>query len=74
MKKIYIKDEYIKLGQALKLSGSAGSGSDAKIMINEGLVKVNGQICTQRGKKLIDKDIISFDDNEYEIVCSSLQR
>ena len=52
MEEIIIKDEYIKLGQALKLSNAVGSGVDAKYVINEGLVKVNGEICCQRGRKL----------------------
>ncbi|MBR4575387.1 MAG: RNA-binding S4 domain-containing protein [Lachnospiraceae bacterium] len=64
---ISIKDDFIKLGQALKLSGAAGSGVDAKYVINEGLVKVNGKVCTERGKKLIKGDVIYFDDKEYII-------
>lgn len=67
MEEIIIKDEYIKLGQALKLSNAVGSGVDAKYVINEGLVKVNGEICCQRGRKLIKGDIIWFDNNEYVI-------
>ena len=64
---ITIRDDHIKLGQALKLSGAAGSGVDAKYFITEGLVKVNGQICTERGKKLYKGDVIDFDDKEYII-------
>ncbi len=64
---INIKDDFIKLGQALKLSGAAGSGVDAKYVINEGLVKVNGKVCTERGKKLVKGDVIYFDDKEYII-------
>ena len=64
---ISIKDDFIKLGQALKLSGAAGSGVDAKYVINEGLVKVNGKVCTERGKKLVKGDVIYFDDKEYII-------
>lgn len=67
MEEISIKDDHIKLGQALKLSGSAGSGVDAKYMIMEGLVKVNGKVCTERGKKLYKGDVITVDDNEYVI-------
>lgn len=54
------EDEYIKLGQALKKAGLVGSGVDAKIVITEGLVEVNGQVEVQRGKKLHDGDIISY--------------
>ena len=67
MQEIIIKDEFIKLGQALKLSGAAGSGVDAKFMIKDGLVKVNGKICIERGKKLVKGDVIEFDDKEYVI-------
>ena len=51
MEKIIIKDEFIKLGQALKLAGLVDSGVDAKIKINDGFVKVNGEVEYQRGKK-----------------------
>lgn len=64
MEKITIKDEFIKLGQAMKLAGFVDSGLDAKIRIQEGAVKVNGEICLQRGKKLYDKDTFSFDGKE----------
>ena len=67
MDKVYIRDENIKLGQALKLAGAVGSGVEAKMAIQEGLVKVNDEVCTQRGKKLIENDVISFEDNEYMI-------
>ena len=67
MEKVFIKDEYIKLGQALKLSGSAGSGVDAKFLIRDGLVSVNGSICTERGKKLYKDDVFTFDGNEFVI-------
>ena len=67
MKEIIIKDEYIKLGQALKLCGAVGSGVDAKFVIQDGLVKVNKIVCTERGKKLVKGDVIDFDDNEYII-------
>ena len=67
MIEIHIKDENIKLGQALKLAGAVDSGVDAKIVINEGLVRVNNEVCTQRGKKLVENDVISFEDNEYVI-------
>lgn len=50
MESFKIKDEYIKLGQALKASGLAESGVDAKYAVQDGFVKVNGQVETQRGK------------------------
>ncbi len=68
MENIYIRDDFIKLGQALKLAGAVGSGVDAKMVINDGEVKVNNEVCTQRGKKLIENDTVSFDGKEY-IIC-----
>lgn len=67
MEKIRIKDDFIKLGQALKLAGLVESGVDAKFVIQDGLVKVNGQSCTQRGKKLVSGDIVEFDGNSFEV-------
>lgn len=58
---IVLRDEYIKLGQALKAAGLVGSGVDAKFVINDGLVFVNGKVETQRGKKLFDGDVIEFE-------------
>ncbi len=67
MKTVNIKDEFIKLGQALKLAGVSMSGVDAKFIIQDGQVKVNGQTETQRGKKLHDGDTFEYDGNEYVI-------
>ena len=60
MEIIKLRDDYIKLGQALKASGLAESGADAKQAIEEGLVSVNGETAYQRGKKLVDGDTISY--------------
>ncbi len=59
--KIKLRDEYIKLGQAIKAAGLAENGVDAKFSIVDGLVSVNGETCTQRGKKLVDGDVVSFE-------------
>ncbi len=67
MKTVNIKDGFIKLGQALKLAGVTMSGVDAKFVIQDGLVKVNGQVELQRGKKLHDGDIFEYEGNEYII-------
>lgn len=67
MKQIKIKDEYIKLGQALKLSGMAESGIEAKILIQDGKVLVNGEVECQRGKKLYSGDVFSLNGEEVEI-------
>lgn len=68
MQNIFIRDDFIKLGQALKLAGAVESGVDAKLCIQDGLVMVNGETELQRGKKLYEGDIIMFDDEEYIIV------
>ncbi len=64
---INLKTEYIKLDQLLKYAGIAGSGADAKAMIVESLVMVNGQLCTMRGKKLFEKDSIVVDTGDEKI-------
>lgn len=61
MEQIYIKDEYIRLGQALKLAGLVGSGVDAKFVIKEGLVSLNGEKVCERGKKCRQGDVIEYD-------------
>ena len=61
MEKIKLRDEFIKLGQALKAVNLVESGVDAKFVIQDGLVKVNGEVCLQRGKKLVAGDKVEFD-------------
>lgn len=68
METIKLRDEYIKLGQALKAAGMVGSGVDAKMVIQDGLVKVNGQVEYQRGKKLIDGDIVEYENEQIKII------
>ena len=60
MEKIKIKDEYIKLGQAMKLAGLAEEGSEAKQVIQSGEVEVNGQTENRRGRKLFEGDVCTF--------------
>ena len=67
METLNIRDEFIKLGQALKLCGLAESGVDAKYMIQDGLVKVNGQVEIQRGKKLYIGDVFEFEGKQVKI-------
>lgn len=62
-----IRDEYIKLGQALKASGLTESGVDSKYAIQDGLVKVNGEVCLQRGKKLVPGDVVTFGEKNLKI-------
>ena len=67
MEIIKIRDEYIKLGQALKLAGLVESGVDAKIEIQEGNVIVNGEVALQRGKKIHAGDVIEFDGQQVRV-------
>ena len=67
MEVIKLRDEYIKLGQALKAAGLVETGVDAKYAIEDGLVKVNGEVDTRRGKKLYNGDVVEFDGEEIKI-------
>ncbi|MEY8355127.1 RNA-binding S4 domain-containing protein [Lachnospiraceae bacterium 54-53] len=67
MEIIKLRDEYIKLGQALKAAGLTSSGVDAKFAIEDGLVSVNGQVEYQRGKKLRAGDVVAFDGKTIKI-------
>lgn len=67
MIKIKLREDYIKLGQALKAANLVSSGVEAKDVINEGLVKVNGETETRRGKKLYDGDIAEFNGEQIKI-------
>ena len=67
MQVIKLRDEYIKLGQALKAAGLVESGVEAKIVITDGEVTLNGQVETQRGKKLHGGDIVEFDGEQIKI-------
>ena len=62
------EDEFIRLGQALKKAGVVGSGVDAKAVIQDGIVELNGQVETQRGKKLYGGEIVSFNGEKIDIV------
>ena len=71
MENVSIKDEYIKLGQLLKLAGLVGSGTDAKFVINEGLVEVNGEVETRRGKKIYPNDTVTYDGETVKVTGKS---
>ena len=64
---ISIRDEFIKLGQAMKLAGLVGSGVEAKILIEEGQVSVNGEKETRRGRKLYKGDSFSYKGNKVTV-------
>lgn len=67
METIKLREEYIKLGQSLKAAGLVESGVEAKEVIVDGLVKVNGETDTRRGRKLYAGDIVTFDGEEIRI-------
>ena len=67
MEIIKLRDEYIKLGQALKACNLVESGVDAKFVIQDGLVKVNGKVEVQRGKKLVQGDVVSYNGREFKV-------
>lgn len=68
MVEIKLRDEYIKLGQALKAANLVDSGVMAKLVIQDGMVAVNGVTEYQRGKKLVDGDIVSLEGEIIKIV------
>lgn len=65
MEKVTINTEFIKLDQFLKFVNVVESGGVAKIVINDGLVKVNGEVCTQRGKKIRENDVVEFEKSKF---------
>ncbi len=67
MRKILIKEEFIRLDSALKLAGLVSTGGHAKVVIQGGEVRVNDTVCTMRGKKLHRGDTVLFDGDEFEI-------
>ncbi len=67
MDQITIKDEFIKLGQVLKLAGLVESGLEAKIVIQDGQVKVNGETDTRRGRKIVDGDVIFYNGQTVQV-------
>ena len=64
---IKIRDEFIKLGQALKLAGVVEDGVEAKYAIQDGLVQVNGEVDQRRGRKIYEGDVITFEDQEIKV-------
>ena len=65
---IKIRDEFIILGQALKLAGVVEDGVEAKYAIQDGLVKVNGEVDERRGRKVYEGDVITFEDQEIKVI------
>lgn len=67
METIQLREDYIKLGQALKAAGFVEDGVEAKIEIQNGNVLVNGEVDTRRGRKLYDGDLVNFQGKEIKI-------
>lgn len=67
MEKITINTEFIKLDSLLKFAALVGTGGEAKYVISEGMVKVNGDVCTMRGKKIYPGDRVDFDRFSLEV-------
>lgn len=65
---IKIRDEFIKLRQALKLAGVVEDGVEAKFVIQDGLVKVNGEVDERRGRKVYEGDVISFNGQDIKVI------
>lgn len=68
MQEVKINTEFIKLDSFLKWSGAVSLGSEAKILVQEGEVLVNGEVCTQRGKKLRVDDTVEFNGEIYKLI------
>ena len=67
MEKIKINTDFIKLDSLLKFAALVGTGGEAKYVISEGLVSVNGEVCTMRGRKIYPGDRVEFAENILEI-------
>ena len=68
MEEVKIYTEYIKLDDFLKFAGILGTGGMAKAVIQDGLVKVDGEICTMRGKKLRGGEVVSFNGETVKVI------
>ncbi len=68
MEEIKIDTEFIKLEQIMKFASMVPTGGEAKLVIQNGLVKVNGEECTMRGKKIRPGDVIEFDGETYKVI------
>ena len=71
MEKVNVAPPFIKLEQFLKFANIAETGGMAKLMINDGIVTVNGEVCTMRGKKLYNNDVVAvnFEEDTEEYIC-----
>lgn len=68
MEEIIIQTEFIKLDSLLKFASFVGTGGEAKIVIADGLVSVNGEVCLARGKKIYNGDVVEFDGQKIRVL------
>lgn len=68
MKAVEIRDDFIKLGQLLKLADLVSSGVEAKMVIQDGQVLVNGEVETRRGKKIYPQDVVEYDGQQVTVI------
>ena len=68
MTAVEIRDDFIKMGQLLKLASLVSSGVEAKVVIQDGLVKVNGEVETRRGKKIYPQDVVEYNGQEVTVI------
>ena len=68
MEEITIRTDFIKLDSLLKFSALVATGGEAKILIGEGNVSVNGEICRMRGKKIFPGDVVSLNDQRIRVI------
>ncbi len=68
MEKIKIKDEFIKLDQLLKFAAVAGTGGESKYFIKSEMVKVNGEVVTERGRKIRKGDIVELEEEDIKLI------
>ena len=71
MEKIIIKEEYIRLDNLMKFSGLSDTGGRAKYLIQNGEVSLNGEVCTMRGKKIRDKDVVTYNGRSVEVLVEN---
>jgi ribosome-associated protein len=68
--KVKITTDYIKLDSLLKFAGLVETGADGKLIVKEGRIKVNGEVCTMRGKKITPADKVQIDEIDTEIIVA----
>lgn len=68
MEEIAIQTDFIKLDSLLKFAALVATGGEAKLLINDGLVSVNGEVCLMRGKKIVPGDVVSLNGQKIRVI------